>query len=763
MKKITALLLTAVLLVSAIQPVCAAYPTDSMQPKIPTESNGTQSANPHENDSVSSVTPDQAAKNITTQAEDFTFEFVSNEDGPYDKAYYSPGSSGNTSSTAYAGNNAGSSPVTVSISSSNTNILRITSGTKTTLAAGAYYFESIKYEVLKAGYADIIVSIGKNSYKQRVYVVPWGVSLSAPKQTDFNHITLKWKKISGCSGYYVQRAGSNGKFKTLKTVGANTNKVTLPVDWNVEYYYQIIGYVKDDVRTITGLPNAPESFTARKMAGSTITSVKKSGSSSLQVNWNAFKGATGYKLYRSTQENGTYKCIYTAKSGNITSYKQKVSKGVPYYYKLITMDAIGKSDFSPSVSQMISVKSKTKRISCSKIKQKSSYGYGQYLSYWAHPDTTYYYQSGGKLHVVCVQNSGNLKIYTLNSSFKVTKTKTIKLKYDVWGGFYQGTDGNFYVAIGYNNPKESTSKTVIQVIQYNSKWKKLKTANIKGGAMNTFQGIYAPFDAGNCRMDMQGNTLYLMTSRQMFEYFGEGVRHQSNISFKINTKKMKAKEANESYASHSFNQFAKFKDDALYLLDHGDSNPRSLNLTTVSDYGSDIQKVSSLSMLNLTGNHGNNFTGCRVGGMEIGSENVLVCGTSQPHKNKIKKISGFGYDMKYNAFLALANRKTGKVTFKWLTTYHPKTTSVIVGETRMVKLSDSRFAILYSTTQKGKTSLNYAVYSDTGKKIYSKKYSNMVFDGDSQPILDKGRIIWISSTEKNGKTKTKLYAIPAIF
>lgn len=345
----------------------------------------------------------------------------------------------------------------------------------------------------------------------------------------------------------------------------------------------------------------------------------------------------------------------------------------------------------------------------------------------------------------------------------MTKTKTIKLKYDVWGGFYQGTDGNFYVAVGYNNLKESKKKIAIKVIQYNSKWKQLKTANIKGGVFNSFQGIYEPFEAGNCRMDMQGNTLYLMTSRQMFEYFGEGVRHQSNISFKINTKKMKAKEANESYASHSFNQFAKFKDDALYLLDHGDSNPRSLNLTTVSDYGSDIQKVSSLSMLNLTGNHGNNFTGCRVGGMEIGSENVLVCGTSQPHKNKIKKISGFGYDMKYNAFLALANRKTGKVTFKWLTTYHPKTTSVIVGETRMVKLSDSRFSILYSTTQKGKTSLNYAVYSDTGKKIYSKKYSNMVFDGDSQPILDKGRIIWISSTEKNGKTKTKLYAIPAIF
>ena len=149
--------------------------------------------------------------------------------------------------------------------------------------------------------------------------------------------------------------------------------------------------------------------------------------------------------------------------------------------------------------------------------------------------------------------------------------------------------------------------------------------------------------------------------------------------------------------------------------------------------------------------------------MEIGSTNVLVCGTSQPHNNKIKKISGFGYDMKYNAFLALADRKSGMVTFKWLTTYNPKTTPVTVGETRMVKLSDNRFAILYTTTQKGKMTLNYAVYSDTGKKIYSKKYSNMVFDGDSQPILSNGSIVWISSTEKNGKTKTKLYSIPATF
>ena len=734
MKKITALLLTAFLLISAIQPVGAAY-----------------------------ATPGQALESTAEQTEELTFEFVSDE--PYDTAYYSPDYVDNTSSVAYAGQNTSSSPITVSVSSSNTNVLKITSGQKTTLAAGAYYWELVKFECFKAGYADIIVSTGTTSYKQRVYVVPARALLLSLKQTDFNHITLKWKKIPGSSGYYVQRAGSNGKFETILTTGADTTSASFPVKWNVEYYYRIVGYVKDDVRTITGedWTPAPEPFTARKMAGSTITSVKKSGSSSLQVNWNAFEGAKGYMLYRSTRENGTYKCIYTAKSGNITSYKQKVSKGIPYYYKLVTIDAIGKSDFSPSVSEMIPVKSKVKKVTCSKIKQKASYGYGQYYQYinWSHPDQTYYYQSGGKLHAVCVQNNGNLKIYTLSSSFKVQKTKTIKLKYDVWGGFYQGTDGNFYVAVGYQNPKESTKKTVIKVIQYNNKWKKLKTANIKGGVYNTFQGIYTPFDAGNCRMDMQGNTLYLMTSRLMFEFF-DG-RHQSNISFKINTKTMKAAEANESYVSHSFNQFVKFKDGTLYILDHGDAFPRGIQLTTVSDYGSDQQKVSSKLLLNFKGESGNNFTGCKVGGMEIGSTNVLVCGTSQPHEYKIKKISGFGSEMKYNAFLALTDRKSGKVTFKWLTTYNPKTTSVTVGETRMVKLSDNRFAILYTTTQKKKTTLNYAVYSDTGKKIYSKKYTNMVFDGDSQPILHKGSIIWISSTESGGKVKTKLYSIPATF
>ncbi len=775
--------LTAVLLVSAIQPVCAAQTDTPIKAAIPQAVDNLPSASKQDSQNLSSseppkeeigriVSPDQAKKASTTESEeDIQVEFSSGQE--YDSTLLfcsldKPIDSYN-SWVYLTCRNFSDSPITLSISSSNTDVLKITSDKKLTLSAGSdspsgsTILSEIKYTVVGVGSADIIVSIGKTSYKYRLYILPYITELPKITQTDFHHITLKWKKLSGISGFYVQRSKKyDGEYKTLKTLDANKTSITLPVESNKKYYYKVVGYIMDDFRTMTG-DAYQQGFTAKKMAGSTITSVKKSGSSSLQIKWKAFKGATGYKLYCSNQENGTYKCIYTAKNGATTSYKQKVSKGVPYYYKLITLDAMGKSDFSPMMSQIIPKKNKIKRVSCSKISQQSSDGYGQYYSNWSHPDTTFYYQSGGKLHAVCVQNNKNLKIYTLNSSFKVTKTKTIKLKYDVWGGFYQGTDGNFYVAVGYNNLKESRTKTVIKVIQYNSNWKQLKTANIKGGVFNTFEGIYEPFEAGNCRMDMQGSTLYLMTSRTMFTTIFDDLHHQSNISFKINTKKMKAVESNKSYASHSFNQFAKFKDHALYLLDHGDAHPRSITLTTVQNYGAENEKKKSSSLFSFKGNSGDNYTGCRVGGMEVGSSNVLVCGTSQPHKKKIGKVSGFGYDMKYNAFLILSDRKTKKVTFKWLTAYNPKSTSVTVGETRMVKLTDNRFVILYSTTQKGKSTLHYAVYSDTGKKIYSKKYANMVFNGDSQPILYNGSIVWISPIQSNGKVNSKLYSIPATF
>ena len=138
MKRITALLLTAVLLVSTIQPVYAA-------------------------DSTSTVSPDQATKSTASQPEDLTFKFTSKDS--YAKTYYGPDSTDNTGAMGYAGHNKSSSPITFSVSSSNTDILKITSNTTRTVGAYDHFFEVVKFDCFKAGYVDITVSTEKASFK----------------------------------------------------------------------------------------------------------------------------------------------------------------------------------------------------------------------------------------------------------------------------------------------------------------------------------------------------------------------------------------------------------------------------------------------------------------------------------------------------------------------------------------------------------------------------------------------------------------------
>lgn len=701
-------------------------------------------------------------------------EFVA--DKGYLEAYYEKGKAPYEDFVYFNCKNQTEEDAVLEITSTNTNVVQVTGQTTQTIASGANDAFQIFYRIVGAGCANLVVKTGGEEYKLKVYGVPRNVELTSVTQTSFQGVTVQWEKIPGCSGYRIERAVAaddlwwfDKRFQTAATVyGDYTTSVTLKTDLNTTYRYRVFGFVEDEERRLEGntdrYPGNVKTidFAAKKLKAQ-IASVTKSGSKSLRVQWKPMAGAIAYKLYRSEWENGGYSCIYTAGSG-VTSYEQKVSPGVMYSYKVTAVFPEGESDYSKSISEFIPKKGKQKSKLAKKLGQQ--YISGQYAGNWASPDKTYYYESGKKLYAVCVQKNGSLGVFRISDSLKIKKIKTIKLKYDVWGGFYAGEDGNFYVAVGYHNYSESKTKTVIKIMQYGGNWKKKNTSEIKGGASNVFEGIYKPFEAGSLRMDMQDNLLYVATARQMFLY-SDGKRHQSNISFLIDTKTMQEKKAPHAYISHSFNQFVKFKDGTLYLLNHGDAFPRSLALSVFEDYAPGMDERTSekiQSLCSFQGSSGDNFTGCKVGGMEIGKDNVLVCGTMQPHERKVKGVSGFGDKFKYNVFLARSNRSSGKTSFQWLTGYHPKRSSVVVGEARMIKLSDDKFAILYSTTQKKKTKLNYIVVNDAGKKAYSKKYSGMAFDGDSQPVLYKGKIVWADTAyEGINRTKTKLYSIPAIY
>jgi hypothetical protein len=223
---------------------------------------------------------------------------------------------------------------------------------------------------------------------------------------------------------------------------------------------------------------------------------------------------------------------------------------------------------------------------------------------------------------------------------------------------------------------------------------------------------------------------------------------------------MKAVSTEDSYVSHSFDQYVRFKDGDLYLLDLGDAYPRSLTIKKISGWGSGdgFEKGKRFETFKFKGKTGDNNTGTTVGGMEIGAGNIIVAGTSVPHSRAVKGVKGFG-NRYYNLYVTVTDRITGKTSHKWLTAYDPRKNTG-VGASGLVKLSDYRFAVLCNV--KGK--LHYYAIDNSGKvkvhKTYPKKY---VFSGDTQPVLFKGSIIWTEHMITSGvKEETRLYSIPAL-
>lgn len=701
----------------------------------------------------------------------FTFNMINYGTVEYIKASYWDKDYHQKWSLPYACVNRSKNSIHMKIESSNTDVVKILPETKTELTLeswdvindGMIYFENVG-----VGIADIVVTMGDLVFKKRVYSVKANTEITKITQTGYKSVTLEWEKVPGSSGYHVECASyksgkdENERTKIVETetlYGDDQTSITVQGNWGRYHSYKVISFVEDENRLVEEKDGGGERSISLIEIGAEITSVKTSGSDMI-VKWNAMEGALRYKLYRSNTENGNGTCVYTTENDKPDfTWQETVTKGKTYYYKLVTVYPEGESDVSGTVAQFIPGKGRKKSVVCRTFDQ-DAYRDPVYSDY-INSSSSYFYEEGGKLHVVRVhQDSATkkyaLKIYTMDSAMKAASVKTVKLeRFDAWGGFYQGIDKNFYVAIGFNNPKNSTSKTVIKVIQYNSKWEKMKTANIKGGVSFVFRGISYPFDFGNCRMEMKGNTLYLLTARKMFN------GHQSNIGFEINTSKMTAKTMwSGYYVSHSFDQFVKYKDHSIYLLDKGDAYPRALSLQIDSEYGmyGDAPPIPG-GIFEFKGEMGDNDTGCEVGSMEIGGKNVLVCGSAQPHSHAVKGITGFGENLAYNAYLILTDRKTGDVKFQWLTKYNPKKTSVIVRTPRMVKLADDRFAILYTITTKNyKNTLHYVVVDDTGKKIYSKIYPDMELIEPVQPILYKGSIVWTQTD-----WDTILYSIPAVY
>ena len=294
--------------------------------------------------------------------------------------------------------------------------------------------------------------------------------------------------------------------------------------------------------------------------------------------------------------------------------------------------------------------------------------------------------------LVRVEYTGSTVIaerYPLGGSYPLDRV-TIRPELSVFGGAFCGKQYNFLV-FAQANPKESDTVEVMRVVKYSKNWQRLGSVSYKGINAQTM------FSAGSLRMAEDGGYLYIHTCRKMYAD-GAGVNHQANISFRINENNMtddadfRTRAESTGYSSHSFDQYIKAEGGTVYRADLGDAYPRRGLL--VSRLGGDPKATY---IMQFGGSVGNNYTGCRLGGMELGSESLLVAGLTV---DQSRWNGNSNSDTQMNVFVSVTDKYGFSSVKNVMLTGYPASSDragrVDISVPKLVKAGSDRFVVMWT-------------------------------------------------------------------
>ena len=159
---------------------------------------------------------------------------------------------------------------------------------------------------------------------------------------------LTWDAVDGATSYRVYRATSqNGPCRLLGSVTTTTYVNTGAKD-GVTYYYMVTAVNDSGESAFSNTVSGQNKAVTSKPAAPVVKIGNSATSGKPMLTWNAVSGATSYKVYRATSQNGTYSLLGSV---TVTSYTNTGAKdGVTYYYKVTAVNDSGESAYSNIVS-----------------------------------------------------------------------------------------------------------------------------------------------------------------------------------------------------------------------------------------------------------------------------------------------------------------------------------------------------------------------------------------------------------------------------
>ena len=219
-----------------------------------------------------------------------------------------------------------------------------TSYTNTGAKEGTTYYYKVKAAngAGESAYSNVVSGKVVVTPKPAAPVVKIGNSAASGKPM------LTWNAVEGATSYRIYRSTSRGSgYSLLGTVTA-TSYTNTGAKAGTTYYYRVKAVNDAGLSPYSNVVSGKVKSVTPKLSAPVVKIGHSAASGKPMLTWNAVSGATSYKVYRATSQNGTYSLLGTVTATSYTNTGAKA--GTTYYYKVKAVNSAGESAYSNIVS-----------------------------------------------------------------------------------------------------------------------------------------------------------------------------------------------------------------------------------------------------------------------------------------------------------------------------------------------------------------------------------------------------------------------------
>ena len=159
---------------------------------------------------------------------------------------------------------------------------------------------------------------------------------------------LTWRAVYGATSYRIYRSTSKGSGYSLLGTTTATSYTNTGAKAGTTYYYRVKAVNDAGLSPYSNIVSGQSKAVTPKLSAPVVKIGHSASSGKPMLTWNAVSGATSYKVYRATSQNGTYSLLGTVTTTSYTNTGAKA--GTTYWYKVKAVNSAGESAYSNIVS-----------------------------------------------------------------------------------------------------------------------------------------------------------------------------------------------------------------------------------------------------------------------------------------------------------------------------------------------------------------------------------------------------------------------------